>query len=72
MSARVASLVGLRPADEIEGMSGSQLIASHNAAMEYYSARPALPTRAGLAGGKDAAAERGACQGTKRAWSAAT
>jgi hypothetical protein len=32
----LASLVGLQPADELEGMLASQLIASHNAAMECY------------------------------------
>jgi hypothetical protein len=32
----LASLVGLQPADELEGMLAAQLIASHNAAMECY------------------------------------
>ena len=35
-NAILASLVGLQPADEIEGMLAAQLIASHNASMECY------------------------------------
>ena len=32
----IGALIGLKPADEIEGMIAAQLLASHNAAMECY------------------------------------
>jgi hypothetical protein len=32
----VAALVGIKPADELEGMIAAQLVACHNAAMECY------------------------------------
>ena len=35
-SATVATLVGIGPKDELEGMMAAQLIAAHNAAMECY------------------------------------
>jgi hypothetical protein len=35
-SAAIAGLIGIGPKDEIEGMIGAQLIATHNAAMECY------------------------------------
>jgi hypothetical protein len=34
--AMLAALVGIQPADELEGMLAAQLVASHNAAMECY------------------------------------
>lgn len=36
MSGAFAALVGIGPKDELEGMMGAQLIASHSAAMECY------------------------------------
>lgn len=36
LSAAVAGLVGINPADELEGMLAAQLIACHNASMECY------------------------------------
>ena len=36
MTGAIAALVGIGPKDELEGMMGAQLIASHSAAMECY------------------------------------
>jgi hypothetical protein len=36
LAATTAALIGIRPRDELEGMLASQLVATHNAAMECY------------------------------------